>query len=236
MRRGIAVILVILALATSLDAAHTCCRCHYQNEFGLDGAVLGIGCAVWLLEQRVCQLGEIREETYSSFELPEFCEGGTLKLGYIGHWGSVMTPGVVQNQLIPVAQKYDVKIEYENTACDVLSNAEYIQRLLNEHNDLDIEVRASQVETVGLGDKMIMPQTRVSSKLDKPIYPPCDQIAENQCMNFLHRSEKMKCDDHGITRTLGCCKKTVTREYRDSNHITPSEIKVTDWFWSESCR
>lgn len=228
----------MLSVCPNLFSETTCCVCQYQNNSPIEGAFIRMGCAVWILEQEGCVWSDavpflMRDDAMT---LPKRCEGGELKVGYVGHWsGSFQTVNVLQWQTIPTAKKYNVSIRYENTGCDVLDNAEYVQSYLSQYKDLDIELTGSQVETVGLGDKMLMPQTKVGTRLDRPQYPACDRIAESSCMSFLNRSEKMKCDDHGTSRTLSCCPKTVTRSVRDSGHIIPTEIKFKDWFWTESC-
>ena len=176
---------------------------------------------MWLSEQHACDISLQQPVPFISeglgedftLDIPMACYGGQLKLGYVGHWDSAQTDPFLSKTLIPTAKYYKLSnIQYDNTACSALENAENIQHLLQTHTpeNMTIDMIGNQCISYGMWDRFLgySPnfRCRVGTDCEATQYPLCSQYKEEPCGYFQKDQHGICLTDLGDYTALTCCK------------------------------
>lgn len=225
-------LMLVLALTTSTGVfAHAatggkCCYCEIGAEPVSEGKFFNMGCKLWLKDQKNCDVKEIVPQgtDYSAMNLA--CDGGTLSVGYVGHWNSSEEMvEYLQASIVPVMAKHHVSVTVDNTACSSMNNppviVNYIKSLGLSSNQT-LTIRGNQLTSVGewthlLGQSANFTAT-VSSVGEKVIYPACKQYEGYNCIQQVQRGQPATCiEKDGRPQVLVCC--GVTADITRSNSM-----------------
>lgn len=240
---------------TSTKIGPRCCVCQTGEGPKNQIPFFQAGCQLWLTMQSGCDskamlpyeemMGSAVRE--SVLPLPESCRLGTLKLGYVGHWGSSGQLEIfIDRVLLPTAKKYHVSVDYENTACSAMDRPEDIVRMLQKRAKeipkmKTIRVLGNQATSVGLWDGVIPGRSNfyaiADSRTDCVAFPFCDEFEGRSCLGSVQRGERANCRTRTTRRNkmLQCCLRTVGPSKMMMplpSYQRPSEAKVQTYIWS----
>ena len=204
----------------------TCCICLTDTDPAWQKIFFRKGCRDWLSYQDGCTIKEMKEEipvymgAEDPIQLPQVCDSGTLKLGYVGHWRAELTNLYVENVLVPTAKLHNVNIQYENTACEALKYPESVQSNLSHTilpKNVDISIVGNQCVSWGMWESYLGKapdvKCKVGSECNIPEFPSCTPHLNQICLN---EGDRVTClNEHNQKENLMCCE----QRFRDPHGI-----------------
>lgn len=233
--------------ATTL--AGDCCIC--QTGIGPTKWIpfFKLGCAVWLGQQKNCGYKDTHSfGDYDLSHIPKSCDGGILKLGYVGHWGTSQGTIFYSQKIIKeLVQDRNMSVEFENTACRGSDDGEKIAKeisLLNIPPERHFSLQAYQVPSVGLWEVLIPGKPNFWSKYDsrtgKIEYPSCNEFLFRGCSSVLAKQlgKSALCrEDENTLRKLTCCDVEIqNRKFRTKGNEEVVELsRAAKWVDPHYC-
>lgn len=192
-----------------------------------------VGCTQWNATQR-CDKKIIVDQAESLEKIiGAMPEVKTVKLGYVGHWGSSrQTVEFLNEQVVPAIKEHKVSFNIDNTACLATNNPFVIKNYLSE---LDKEIasniffRGNQVVSTGGWDSFLPQKTNlwstISGETQEVTFPSCQSFAGRACIGAFQEKAHGICFDREKNRHqfLVCLGKKA-----DSKPISHHEWKLTD--------
>jgi hypothetical protein len=182
--------------------ARECCICETFKGIAKERPFYELGCNLWLSRQLGCNKKILRQfegttdenlVTYKPLEVPAECEGGRLRLGYVGHWSSTLQSlRYLQNNVIPAMKKYDVDIDIDNTACTSMQVGEVFSKIKNNlgiPRGKTLRFRGNQVTSIGEWQS-IDPLVKANvpavwdSRREGIEYPSCKNFSNQPCIHM----------------------------------------------------
>jgi len=201
-----------------------CCYCEIGDQPTSQQGFFRTGCKIWLGDQKDCDTKEIvaQNTNYSAMDLK--CDGGTMAVGYVGHWGSSSEMvGYLDDVIVPAMQKHHLSVNVENTACSAMNYpaaiVDFIKGLRLPPGQT-LSVSGNQVESIGVWDhvlgKRINFMASISSIDEKVTYPSCKQYEGYNCVQQVQSGQPATCaEKDGSTKVLYCC--GVTSDFTRAN-------------------
>lgn len=176
----------------------------------------------------------------------------TLEVGYVGHWASAdQTVGFLKRDIVPVIQKYGIKVKVDNTACLATDNPYTILNFLNRIPEgQKINFSGNQAISTGMWDPFTPGKNNFWAKIDgaksKVTFPDCDEFEDRKCYGMFQRNEKGVCLDKstgehvvlrcekptGAVKTLSSWKRmpVTFTEYRNFYGVTVQPNFTSNFF------
>jgi hypothetical protein len=208
------ILIAFFATFLSLNLfSSTCCICQTGLQPTNEIHWFKKGCKLWLSKQKNCStksVEPIQENDLVSSALK--CEGGAVKLGYVGHWGSSsQLIDYLSESLIPTAKAYKVDIDYDQTACTSMDNPKLIEDFFSELNiESKITVKGNQVTSTGMWDDVLPHKTnfwaRINSRDQRIEFPLCTSFENKRCFGKYQKNETGFCINGEETLRLECTK------------------------------
>lgn len=152
--RLVGLIFFFLLPVVAFAQGKTTCVCQIGLEPSYQQVFFEKGCRKWLEEQKDCDSKEIRPQFQGNDQLVlnEDSSDGTLKLGYVGHWGNtVQSYNYFVRYLAPAMNKYRLGLYWDNTACRGLDDPKKFMSLLeisrnNENVMRESDIRSNELQ------------------------------------------------------------------------------------------
>ncbi|MFP5520545.1 MAG: hypothetical protein ACLGGX_11620 [Bdellovibrionia bacterium] len=228
------VILISLFMGSMANATQKACICLMGTEPRRETGFFKKGCEEWISEQKNCSHKSIEFIDYykKDWQLPASVQGGSLELGYVGHWpDTALSIAYFNNILIPMINKNKVDVSFDNTACNGLDDAKkftgYFDILKDYYSNMHslnssryplptwmtktIKYRANQVVSVGMWDRFVGGSSMnfyADVDLNKSTvkYPSCSKFLDKVCHQGMQKGQSGLCEElDGSIKTLSCC-------------------------------
>lgn len=137
MTRSALAALVILLLGASAARAGggTCCVCQIGLKPAYQRGFFRKGCETWLQEQKGCSSSAVIDAETKPLPVAA-CAGGSLRLGYVGHWSGVgETYNYYLQYVQPAMNEQRVSVYWDNTACKGLDKPDAFLSLFKIEKD-----------------------------------------------------------------------------------------------------
>jgi hypothetical protein len=204
---------VSFASLNSFAASDTCCICQTGLKPTNEIHWFKKGCKLWLSKQKNCSSKKI--EPIDKVDLVNSalkCEGGVVKLGYVGHWGSSSELiDFLSKSLVPTSKAYKVDIDYDQTACTSMNNPALVEDFFDSLNiENKITVKGNQVTSTGMWDDVLPHKTNFWAKINshekKIQFPKCSNFKNKTCFGKYQKNETGICLDGEEEVILKCTK------------------------------
>jgi len=200
--------------------ANTCCICQTGSSPENQIHWFKKGCRAWLSKQKSCTSKQVvGVDKNSMINSAKACEGGKVKLGYVGHWGnSNQLIDFIESSLAPTINFYNVEIDYDQTACTSMNKPGLIENFFEGLNlSKKLTIKGNQVTSTGIWDDYLPHKTNFWAKIDsdnKEIeFPSCSQFENKTCFGKYQKNEFGRClEDSSIIELF--CKKSGIATYR----------------------
>lgn len=231
----------------SVPSSEACCVCQTGEAPQYQTPFFAIGCAMWMSVQSNCSFRSIRTiERYVPMSLPLSCKNKTLKLGYVGHWGS--TEELIEQlrrSVLPTTVSYNMSVEIDNTACMSMDDPPLMQKFLKSlpMQDRYVRIKGNQTISIGMNDAYTPGRNAISAVSDSRAleaeYPKCSDYHNRSCTKFPIEAwaQSGGCrDQSGALRSLSCCKVQQEYEVIAMEEVVKRKRSATLWKFSEECR
>ncbi|MNS93954.1 hypothetical protein D3C72_1281550 [compost metagenome] len=199
-----------------------------------------LGCSVWLGQQKNCGYKDTHSfGNYDLSQIPKSCDGRTLKLGYVGHWGTSQGTVFYSRKMIKeLVQERSMSVEFENTACRGSDDGQLIAKEISDMSlpeGKHFSLQAYQVASVGLWEVLIPGKpnfwSRFDTRTNKMEYPSCKEFLFRGCSSTLAKQlgKSALCqEDENTLRKLTCCEVEIqNRKYRTKGNEEVTEVSNT---------
>jgi hypothetical protein len=214
----------------------TCCICQtgqiapdWQKPF------FKLGCDKWLADQSGCDSKQTTDDFDQLVPLASACKGGTVKLGYVGHWNTGFSEWFLEAYVLPMANPLELgeSVEIDNTACLVMDNVPYLQSIIDfiplapgKH----IRLEGSQSESIGEFDTFLPGLWEVKASIDtrnpNPAYPRCSDVQNAACITMQEDEQVVCANADQSTTVLTCTNAMETPDPYDSHSSTAPQWVV----------
>jgi hypothetical protein len=213
----------LLFFVLSLSAIADVCICQYPKQDARYGAgfkgeigFYKMGCGAWLLSQTKCRKEKIIDinETLEPYLNERLRSNEKIRIGFVGHWSSSdELVDYLDNDIVPLMQKYNSPIEVDNTACDGMNDPQSVQdylATLKTQKDSYLSVQGSQTTSIGMWDKLSISFRKADliayadTRGNRDIYPKCEIFHKKRCTGFQYREVGKCTDSEGVTKELIC--------------------------------
>lgn len=177
------------------------CICQMGDEPKEQVPAFFAGCEAWLNLQ-LC----LRKKIVSiSKPLIDVVDNGmkprSMRVGFVGHWSSANeSVNFLKEEVVPVIQKYDVRVKVDNTACLAVDNPYTVANYLKGIEEgSKIRFTGNQAISSGMWDKFIPGKNNFWSKIEgktgEVTFPSCKKFENRVCYTIFQGGEKGVCHD-----------------------------------------
>lgn len=204
----------------------TVCLCEVQRKSQSRAAeypFYKVGCGKWLGAQKCDVRKTIEEHENVDDILNSVGKISHVKIGYVGHWpSSSATQRYVKNRIVPIVEKYDAPVYYDNTACSGANDPILVRDFLMELPEnigSKISVKANENISVGEWDTVLKPLFRSNAEITMCTkgleVPHCKSFENKGCSIELNYRDTVGClDKGGKFKVLKCERKREGRVTR----------------------
>jgi hypothetical protein len=215
-----------------------CCVCQTGESPKGEVPFFKMGCSLWLAGKKCDYSSNEQIQRNGELALPAACSGGTLKLGYVGHWyHSQELVTFLQSSVVPTMKAKNMSVELDNTACDAMESPEtvrsYIAGLALDTTQY-LKVKGNQVRSVGMWNFMTFGGANLHASVDsrdlsRVVYPKCKSFHHDSCTSS-QANEWGYCENEktGELQTLTCGKRT--KMVMEANNKRMEKRVVWNWY------
>lgn len=196
-------LVILLSLIVSGNVfAKNICVCQTGAEPVSEIKFFKAGCSAWLKVQRCDERKMVSINDDLDALLKNSENGGTLKLGYVGHWSSSnQTNHFLKERIIPLSKKKNMNVNIDNSACSAMSDAFIVQDLLTKAKEEGLQTKitfkGNQAISLGLWNWFIgftynLPAT-ASTEFQNAKFPKCEEFENKSCSESFQDKENGFC-------------------------------------------
>jgi hypothetical protein len=159
-----------------------------------------LGCNTWNSTQSCSEKIIIGLNDSIDDALASRPEVKSVKLGYVGHWGSSSeVVDFLRDKVIPVAKKRDIYFDIHNSACSSMENPYEIQKYLKSIGEdaRHIHFLGNQVISTGGWDPLLPGKNNFWASINGSSlnieFPNCKEFEKKQCMKMFQNDEQSIC-------------------------------------------
>lgn len=197
------ILLTVLGVSTTVFAKNDLCICQIdtnENEIKYYKA----GCVMWNLSQSCDEKITVSIKEDLSNILATRPHVKSVKLGYVGHWGSAeQSAEFIASDVVPSIKKYGVSFDIHNTACLGTDNPYIIRKYLKS---LDREIASkihfngNQAISTGGWDPALPGKNNFWATINGESlevgFPKCREFENIQCFGRFQSGGTGICLDH----------------------------------------
>lgn len=199
MKLALILILALLgALRPSSSFADICVcqistniKTHFGDGMRSQVPFYTLGCMLWLAQQKNCRIERITNINNPLTELLDRKHRPKEKiiLGYVAHWSNSDTHQYLDQVILPLMERYQSSVEFENTACH--SSAASLFDVIKSYTLPEgtyLRINGNQGVSVGMWDKVIGRMRRADipaiadTRNDRVEYPRCSKYIHQPCI------------------------------------------------------
>jgi hypothetical protein len=192
------------------------------------------GCNKWLRRQKCDYKIVVDLEGNIDPFLSSVNNLASIKLGYVGHWGSALgTVNYTKSRVKPLVEKFNVPVLYDNTACSGASNPllvrNYILSLEDEMQD-KIIVKSNENTSVGEWSSILRPFIRSNAEITMCKQglqiPSCKEFKNKACSIYLNEGDTIGCQNKSGKFNVYKC---FDKERRTGKKLETGNWKLLDY-------
>ncbi len=192
----------LLLSGTVMAKENDLCICQTDTYPRVQVGIFKLGCRVWNAAQSCTKKMTVSFTESLDEILAKYPSAKKVKIGYVGHWASAdQSTQFLQGTIVPLIQKYDVKIEIDNTACLATDNAYKIVNYLKTLNGEaeKITFRGNQAVSTGIWDKGLSGKNNFWALIKgdslEVTFPACKEFENRGCMGSVQGGGTGVCQD-----------------------------------------
>lgn len=224
-------------------AGHDLCICQTGSKPANQVAFFKAGCKLWNLAQKCSKKITISVEDSIENILSKRPKVRTVKLGYVGHWGSSTEAAIfLKDKILPSIKKFDTYFSINNTACLSTENPYEILNFLKSIGKYasHIDFKGNQAVSTGIWDSVMPGKNNFWANINGSsltvTFPHCKEYENKLCAKMFQKNEQGICyddrlDQHVFLKCKETIRKTMVANNPGSRAGGYSEVsrKVHEW-------
>lgn len=245
----------VQASEQSMKSGETCCICQTGTGMAFELPFFDVGCKIWLAQQSGCDMKKtVKYQRDSLSYIPRSCDGGEVRLGFVGHWNSTRQTINFLEPLIEEGMfRRKMSFDIDNTACFAMDRPNDLKNFFDYKQQLPAEqflrFRGNQVLSVGTWDDIPFAfgssnfYAIYDSRTGQVTYPNCSEFRGEVCSATfgIQKGQRGQCiNEQGELEILECCGAryygdTFRRLSRGSYRTRTEGITSNRWMSPRQC-